>query len=444
MANNPLEFQVRLHAVDGMGNDTKLSPQNSGADVVVGKLADDGALTLPGSAEDEILVTTLTNLRKYLSNLTNVAAEQRAIVSTLDSDSVTDLAAANTVKQLNDSLALTDQELDNLAKTVGDLQIDLQGSVPTDHSSETTTYGAGSDTKYGHVKLSDDYAADNSGTGAAANGIGASSYAVYRAYHAATEAASQAISDHANARGTSDAFGHVQLTDAYQAAEGVDNSAANSVAASGKALQDAYGALNAAMQLVSQGLEAINQAFETHKDSADHDDRYLSTDALNGKLEGFLPKTTKVLQTIAVQSTAAGTVAALSLENFTDTMAFNYAAGSITLNGTYLFLMKCKFSGISNVVRVFLDAYVNMTKSGEADAVDKPLIEAACDIKDYTTDFGGTVATSTNPATGIHTFDVDTVINSISLFVGIGLYKEGDTVGASISDAELYIIKIPV
>lgn len=53
-------------------------------------------------------------------------------------------------------------------------------ATPTAHASTATTYGAASASKYGHVKLSDNY---KSSAGAAASGIGASSLAVYNAYN---------------------------------------------------------------------------------------------------------------------------------------------------------------------------------------------------------------------------------------------------------------------
>lgn len=54
------------------------------------------------------------------------------------------------------------------------------GITPASHASTATTYGAATASKYGHVKLSDNY---TSSAGAAASGIGASSAAVYNAYN---------------------------------------------------------------------------------------------------------------------------------------------------------------------------------------------------------------------------------------------------------------------
>lgn len=54
------------------------------------------------------------------------------------------------------------------------------GITPASHASTATTYGAATDSNYGHVKLSDNY---TSSAGAASSGIGASSLAVYNAYN---------------------------------------------------------------------------------------------------------------------------------------------------------------------------------------------------------------------------------------------------------------------
>jgi hypothetical protein len=59
------------------------------------------------------------------------------------------------------------------------LNTNLGGKAPTSHASSETSYGVGSASNYGHVKLSDTYA---SNVGAAANAIGASQKALYDAY----------------------------------------------------------------------------------------------------------------------------------------------------------------------------------------------------------------------------------------------------------------------
>lgn len=54
-----------------------------------------------------------------------------------------------------------------------------KGKAPISHASTANTYGLGTASVYGHVKLSDTY---NSSAGAAANGVGASSKAINEVY----------------------------------------------------------------------------------------------------------------------------------------------------------------------------------------------------------------------------------------------------------------------
>lgn len=132
------------------------------------------------------------------------------------------------------------------------------------HSSSTTTYGPGSETLYGHVKLSDSY---QSSAGAAASAIAASSKAVYDSYTAnknsittlngtvvnnkATETEhyntltnavnGKAPTNHASGnttygKGTDSLYGHLKISDNYNQSLTADSG----TAASGKAVHDAY------------------------------------------------------------------------------------------------------------------------------------------------------------------------------------------------------------
>ena len=65
-------------------------------------------------------------------------------------------------------------------------QTAANGKAPTSHAVNAATYGLGTASLYGHVKLSDTY---NSSVGAAANSIGASQAALYNAYTALRNAA---------------------------------------------------------------------------------------------------------------------------------------------------------------------------------------------------------------------------------------------------------------
>lgn len=89
--------------------------------------------------------------------------------------------------------------------------------TPVSHASDETTYGIGTSTSYGHVKLNDGY--EESG-GAASAGVGASSLAVYNAYSALKNSVDgKAPQSHASTgtsygKGDPNNYGHVKLSDA--------------------------------------------------------------------------------------------------------------------------------------------------------------------------------------------------------------------------------------
>lgn len=71
-----------------------------------------------------------------------------------------------------------DLEFPFFENTITELSSNL---APTAHASTATTYGIGTASKYGHVKLSDTYASKVS-SGAAANGVCSSQNALYNAF----------------------------------------------------------------------------------------------------------------------------------------------------------------------------------------------------------------------------------------------------------------------
>lgn len=116
----------------------------------------------------------------------------------------------------------------------------IPSKAPTYHASEETTYGKGSSSQYGHVKLSNTYTSSVSG-GDAAGGIGASQNALYNAY---TNRApiSHASSATTYGQGNASNFGHVKLSNAY-ASKVTNGDAAGGVAAAQNALYTAYNTL---------------------------------------------------------------------------------------------------------------------------------------------------------------------------------------------------------
>ena len=76
--------------------------------------------------------------------------------------------------ELTETVAAALEEVDNT----------LSGKAATSHASTATTYGIGTESEYGHVKLSD----STSSTSGASAGIAASPAAVKAAYDLASEA----------------------------------------------------------------------------------------------------------------------------------------------------------------------------------------------------------------------------------------------------------------
>ena len=110
--------------------------------------------------------------------------------------------------------------------------------APESHAATTNKYGQGNANNYGHVKLSDTYTTSVSGANAA-GGVGASQNALYNAY------ANRAPINHATTAttygmGTASNYGHVKLSDTY-ASKVTNGAAANGLAASQNALHNVYG-----------------------------------------------------------------------------------------------------------------------------------------------------------------------------------------------------------
>ena len=194
-------------------------------------------------------------------------------------DSITQLGASNVQKAIENVKGSVDTLDTNKAD-----KSDLKELAPKSHASADTTYGAGTGSNYGHVKLSDIYS-NVQANSASANGVAASQNAVANAYAALNTAKanksqltdgsvtkvgtatvggsntpiylkngvpnacnefapkSHAAADTTYGAGTGLNYGHVKLSDTY-ATEQSNVGAGNSVAASAYALQQAYKTLN--------------------------------------------------------------------------------------------------------------------------------------------------------------------------------------------------------
>ena len=159
-------------------------------------------------------------------------------------------------------------------KAVNDMYKDLSSNqetgivsrAPIMHADAERTYGAGTESLYGHVKISDNYDMENIETaGNAASGMAASLFALHR-----SNAALQAVVDtklpstHAAEKATAEKFSHVKLTDTYETSQGA---AADGVGASSKALADSFAKLNASIGAAQKSIVSLNSDINTNMSS---------------------------------------------------------------------------------------------------------------------------------------------------------------------------------
>ena len=380
---NKKTFQVQLTAIDENGEETYVDPINTLKDVQVGLLSS-GSLRPPGSNENEMLETTLMNLRKYCVNLQNVADDLREVSQTSRDTSKINIPSTAVTAELQtdvddiydnieriDAFILTLAEIDhsyetlkyggatgtkyghaklsdiyaspvengsaaysiapsqaalynayndlNLAKapnnhavaagiygfassalyghvktsdtydttsadaaevatrkglynawfalkTINDnQQTAIDGKAPTNHASSETKYGLATAGAFGHVKINDGYDIDNSATGAAANAVSASSWALYRAYSSlSTVVAGKLANSHKDEKASSSKFSHVKLTDTYDSSQGAASAA---VAPSSLALYNAYAALSSSITNAQNSISAINTTISEMRQS---------------------------------------------------------------------------------------------------------------------------------------------------------------------------------
>ena len=142
-------------------------------------------------------------------------------------------------------------------KTTNDnQQTAIDGKAPIGHASSETKYGLGTTGNYGHLKVNDGYNSDNSSSGAAANGVAASSWAVYRAYSSlSTVVNTKLAATHADVVANGTTFGHVKVTDKYDASQGA---ASAGVVPSSLALYNSYAALSSSISTAQNDISTLN------------------------------------------------------------------------------------------------------------------------------------------------------------------------------------------
>lgn len=151
-------------------------------------------LTAASIEPSQLQSDQLLNAIKALVRVTGTAAIAGAVKSSTDSGKVSiDENGIMTVNGLGIPSALN-TTVKNIVGAINEILLnytnnkattdaaitDLQnGKAPTNHASEDTTYGKGTGSTYGHVKVSDTYAEEK---GAAIDGLVASQKALYEAY----------------------------------------------------------------------------------------------------------------------------------------------------------------------------------------------------------------------------------------------------------------------
>lgn len=152
-------------------------------------------LTAASIEPSQLQSDQLLNAIKALASVTGTAAVAGAVKSSIDSGKVSiDENGIMTVNSLGIPSALNTtvknivgaineillNYTNNKATTDASIEELQNGKAPTNHASEETTYGVGTASAYGHVKLSDSY---NTETPKSANeSVGASQKALYEAY----------------------------------------------------------------------------------------------------------------------------------------------------------------------------------------------------------------------------------------------------------------------
>ena len=178
-----------------------------------------------------------------------IAADGTMSVNCLGTPSSLNTSSKQVVGAINELKTTYDCCVSALNTSISNVN---SAKAPNNHASSATTYGVGSSSNYGHLKISDQYTSIL----ATCSGVAASQKAVADAYSALNTAISNACTSlntsingkaptsHASTAttygvGSSSNYGHLKISDQYTSVL----SACSGVAASQKAVADAYSAL---------------------------------------------------------------------------------------------------------------------------------------------------------------------------------------------------------
>lgn len=163
LTNNSTVRQLSLARISIPAGTTELSPLN-----IIDERMDE---TVCGIVTETVTADTSMISAQYEEALQDLLdAISQAWQGEISDESITTAKLADG--------AVTDGKLSSaLQATLSNLDT---GKAPTNHASSATTYGKGTTSDYGHLKISDNY---TSSAGTASDGVAASSKAVYDTYN---------------------------------------------------------------------------------------------------------------------------------------------------------------------------------------------------------------------------------------------------------------------
>lgn len=212
------------------------SPETYAETVTTGSVKKSESLELPGTDPSETLTDTIAKVKSYLDNVSSIASEKREVVDSPD-DNSSNIPSTKATASLKASL-------DALNAIVTKNKEDITNKAPIAHADAEKTYGGGTEDLYGHVKTTDKYVYTKESEIAptAADSVAASPKAVADAYTALDTGkapVSHASTDTKYGSASLIDYGHVKASDTYKVAiEGGD--AEHGVVASQKAVNDMY------------------------------------------------------------------------------------------------------------------------------------------------------------------------------------------------------------
>lgn len=212
------------------------SPETYAETVTTGSVKKSESLELPGTDPSETLTDTIAKVKSYLDNVSSIASEKREVVDSPD-DNSGNIPSTRATASLKASL-------DALNAIVTKNKEDITNKAPIAHADAEKTYGGGTEDLYGHVKTTDKYVYTKESETAptAADSVAASPKAVADAYTALDTGkapVSHASTDTKYGSASLIDYGHVKASDTYKVAiEGGD--AEHGVVASQKAVNDMY------------------------------------------------------------------------------------------------------------------------------------------------------------------------------------------------------------